>query len=93
MAARISNLRSSLKRRSRQGDAMARFDRLPPDLRRWLAQAALPWSPRSALRLWQRALARHGGDTDAALAHLGEVERATLRRDTAYRPASGARTV
>lgn len=46
MAARITNLRSSLKRRSRQGDAMARFDRLPPDLRRWLAQAALPWSPR-----------------------------------------------
>ncbi|WP_198672161.1 DUF6525 family protein [Pseudogemmobacter bohemicus] len=27
---------------------MERFDRLPPELGRWLTRAALPWSPHSA---------------------------------------------
>ena len=31
-----------LRRRRRDGDAMAEFDRLPPPLRAWLAAAALP---------------------------------------------------
>jgi hypothetical protein len=39
---------------------MASYDRLPRDLRLWLAEAALPWSARSVLRLWQRALKETG---------------------------------
>lgn len=82
MRGRFSNTRSSLRRRTRRGDPMAAFDRLPMELRRWLAEAALPWSPRSALRLWQRSLARHDGDASAALRHLSRVELAMLQRDT-----------
>lgn len=63
-----------LRRRRRDGDAMAEFDRLPPPLRAWLAAAALPWSPRSAARAFARASARHGSDTAAVLAELGRLE-------------------
>jgi hypothetical protein len=55
---------------------MAAFDRLPPPLRQWLAQAVLPWSPDSALRVWDRA-----GDVQTALARLERAQAATLRRD------------
>ena len=64
---------------------MAEFDRLPPDLRRWLAQAALPWSAASALRLWRRTLTE-GGDSMLALARLDRAERATLARDRLSTP-------
>ncbi|WP_276617454.1 DUF6525 family protein [Qingshengfaniella alkalisoli] len=53
MVRHISNSRSALKRR-RRANSMASFDGLPPELRRWLAQAALPWSAHSARRLWRR---------------------------------------
>lgn len=51
------NLATFLRRRV-SIDPMARFDRLPPELRLWLHEAALPWSPESALRLWRKALAQ-----------------------------------
>lgn len=80
-AARRSNSASSLRRSRRALDPMAAYDRLPEELRQWLAQAALPWSPRSALRLWRRALARSKGNRARALAYLSEVEWAMLQRD------------
>lgn len=78
---RQGNTRSTLKRRVRQGDPMAAYDRLPPALRAWLAQAALPWSAPSALRLWQRFLHATGGDIDAAQKQLTRHERQVLERD------------
>ncbi|QYZ70568.1 DUF6525 family protein [Neotabrizicola shimadae] len=75
------NLRTGLKGRPRP-DAMRSFDGLPLDLRRWLAGAALPWSPQSALRIWQRALAE-SGSVEAAIARLEGTEAAMLRRDAA----------
>ena len=72
------NLSSSLARR-RQTDPMSRFDALPPDLRAWLRDAVLPWSPSSALRIWNRAC-REGGPA-AALQRLEAVEIGTLARD------------
>ena len=81
MTASRSNLRSGLKRRATRGNPMSSFDRLPPELRAWLAQAALPWSPQSALKIWQRSLARYGGDRAKALDHLSCAERAMLARD------------
>lgn len=76
---RSSNLRSSLKRKARGGCKMAAFDRLPPPLRHWLAQeAVLPWSPRSVLKVWQRAMQETGGDGEKARAKLRTVERNTL---------------
>jgi len=71
------NLASALPRKRATGCAMAAYDQLPPTLRRWLAQAALPWSPQSALRIWQRSRA----DEAAALARLTRAEAATLQRD------------
>ena len=60
---------------------MHRFDRLPPDLRRWLHKAALCWSVRSAERVWAKALTRHRGDVGAALRHLDEIEQRLLKKD------------
>jgi hypothetical protein len=42
---------SRLPARRRSMDPMRAYDRLPPDLRAWLADAARPWSPTSCLRL------------------------------------------
>lgn len=59
---------------------MRAYDALPGPLRAWLAQAALPWSPASCLRIWQKARAE--GDTvDAALARLDRAEALSLSRD------------
>lgn len=77
------NLRTSLPRRQRRGAPMAAFDSLPPVLRRWLADAALPWSPRSVSRSWARALCRCNGDVGAALGWLDALERARIARDSA----------
>jgi hypothetical protein len=71
-----------LKRRRRSGDPMQVFDRLPPDLRRWMTEAALPWSPASCLALWRRALAEHGS-ADAAIDRLRRAEAALLSRERA----------
>lgn len=71
---------TSLRRRSRPGDPMRAYDALPPELRAWIAQAALPWSPRSCARLWEKA--RRGGlGPEAALAVLSHAEARTLARD------------
>lgn len=77
-----ANLRTSL-RRARCTAPMARYDRLPPELRRWLAQAALPWSPKSCLRLWHRCLIKSHGDVKAAEERLYLAEQKMLRRDAA----------
>lgn len=74
------NLATSLKRRSR-GRAFDLFDRLPPELRAWLAGAALPWSPRSISRIWPRLLREERGSITAALTRLDAAERRMLAKD------------
>ncbi|WP_239521080.1 DUF6525 family protein [Pseudooceanicola aestuarii] len=76
-----ANMATTLKRRRRSADPMATYDSLPPPLRRWLAGATLPWSPRSALRLWRRLARDHGPDAEAILSRLTEIEARTLARD------------
>jgi hypothetical protein len=65
----------------RRHTPMHEFDRLPAELRAWLHRAALPWSARSALRLWSDALRHSGGDRAAALARLDRAEARSLRRE------------
>lgn len=78
---RQTNLgRTAQRRRQRSGDPMAEYDRLPGDLRVWLAQAVLPWSVRSARRAWNAALTRTGGDVAAAQAQLSRIEARQLSR-------------
>ena len=74
------NLQTSLRRRP-SGDPMQAFDRLPAELRNWLCAARLPWSPRSAAKLWTRVLQRNDGDTIRALAALDRAEAKALARD------------
>ncbi|RMC37260.1 DUF6525 family protein [Paracoccus alkanivorans] len=74
------NLAASLRRR-RRPCSIKQYDRLPPELRNWLAQAALPWSPVSALRLWWRFLRETAGDTVAASRRLDMAEARMLRKD------------
>ncbi|NEX46811.1 DUF6525 family protein [Pseudotabrizicola algicola] len=73
---------TSPRARWRKGNAMAAHDGLPPPLRAWATQAALPWSPASLHKLWLRAL-RETGCTKAALARLSAAEAASLRREAA----------
>lgn len=74
------NLAISLRRRHRPC-SIEQYDRLPPELRNWLAQAALPWSPVSALRVWTRAMRESAGDTDAVLRRLELIEARMLMKD------------
>jgi hypothetical protein len=76
------NISSALKGR-RSADPMREFDALPPELRRWLSEASLPWSARSARKIWRRGLAQ--GGVAEALGRLERAERATLRRDALAR--------
>ncbi|MEL6586942.1 MAG: DUF6525 family protein [Pseudomonadota bacterium] len=71
---------SGLRRRRRSGDPMAAYDALPAPLRGWLSQAALPWSPTSAKRIWSKSLAK-GRSTEEALVTLSRAEARTLARD------------
>ena len=71
---------TNLRKRRRQVDPMREFDRLPPQLRTWLAQAALPWRPKSVQRAYQKALARTG-DHGSAIAELERLQVRQLEKD------------
>lgn len=73
---------SSPRARWRAGNPMAEHDRLPPDLRRFMIEAALPWSAASILRIWRKELAR-GQSPAAALDRIRRAAAATLRREAA----------
>lgn len=78
---RCANLgRTAQRQRRRTRDPMAAFDALPPPLRAWLSRAALPWSPVSCLRIWQRQRAR-GATIDQILATLDRAEARALARE------------
>jgi hypothetical protein len=87
---RARNANTTLPCARRAANPMDAYDRLPPALRRWLAQAALPWSARSARRAWAAALRDSGGDEAAALMRLDLIEATTLARDRAALPVSRA---
>ncbi len=74
------NLATSLKRKNR-ARPMERYDRLPPELRAWLARAALPWSPHSVSRLWMKFLHEARGDVALVLERLDLAERRMLAKD------------
>lgn len=77
----MRNLNTRLKRRRRSADPMRDYDRLPPALRGFLAEAALPWSAPSVKRAWDRALKRHDGCEASALAALRRAEQRSLNKD------------
>ncbi|KUJ81171.1 DUF6525 family protein [Ruegeria profundi] len=72
---------TKLRKRRRRENPMREFDRLPPILRSWVSQAALPWRPRSVLRAYNTALAKTG-DQSCALEELRRLEAVQLAKDT-----------
>jgi len=60
---------------------MDRYDRLPPELRRWVSTAALPWSANSVLRLWSRLHRETGGDSGDMIRRMDLAEQRMLRRE------------
>lgn len=85
---RRRNLATRLRCRPRRQSPMAAFDAAPPALRRWLADAILPWSVDSALNRYRQAL-RATGDERLALAALSAREAALVARDAALVWGSG----
>ncbi|TVP97793.1 MAG: hypothetical protein EA338_08975 [Roseinatronobacter sp.] len=75
------NIKTALGRRQ---SPMSQFDRLPPDLRQWLATAILPWSVHSVLKHWNAALHCAQGNTDQARARLSQIEARCIARDAAH---------
>ncbi|MEM9059998.1 MAG: DUF6525 family protein [Pseudomonadota bacterium] len=71
---------TSLRRKRRNSDPMREFDRLPAELRAWLALADLPWSPRSVRRAYDRALARTD-DPQQAIRELDRMQMNQIARD------------
>ena len=71
---------TSLRRKRRAEDPMREFDRLPGDLRAWLATAALPWRPRSVRRAFDRAYARTR-DRSMAIEELDLLQARLLAKD------------
>ena len=71
---------TTLKRRRRAADPMMTYDTLPQPLRSWLAEAALPWSPKSCKRIWEKARS-NGLSVNDAIVVLTKAEQKTLARD------------
>ncbi|MEP3785807.1 DUF6525 family protein [Ascidiaceihabitans sp.] len=67
--------------RRRNANPMRTYDALPVPLRRWLSQAVLPWSPKSAARLWAQAR-KKGLSVELTLQSLQNAERRTLASET-----------
>lgn len=78
---RHANLgKTSLKRKPRADDPMREFDRLPQELRAWVAAADLPWRPRSVRRSFERAL-EETGNVDRALEELDRLQDRLIAKD------------
>ncbi|MEM9523358.1 MAG: DUF6525 family protein [Pseudomonadota bacterium] len=72
--------KTSLKLKRRNEDPMREFDRLPSELRAWLASAMLPWRPRSVRREFDRAIARTQ-DRARALEALDRLQERLIAKD------------
>lgn len=75
---------NQLRKRRSPKDPMQVYDRLPREVRQWLAEAQMPWSPEACKRICLRAK-RRGETMDDVLARLDRAERQTLAREQADR--------
>lgn len=72
--------KTSLRLTRQNADPMRDYDRLPPELRTWLAAAVLPWRPKSVRIAFERALARTR-DKARALEELDRLQDRLVARD------------
>ena len=71
---------TSLKCKAYSQDPMREFDRLPKELRQWIAAADLPWRPKSVRKSFDRALSQTG-DRSKALDELDRLQRRLVSKD------------
>ena len=62
-------------------NSMRDYDRLPPELRVWIASANLPWRPRSVLKTYEKQIAKTGSP-ERALRELDRIQSKLLAKDT-----------
>lgn len=72
--------RTSLKRKRRNENPLLDYDRLPRDLRAWIANAELPWRPRSVLKAYERVFSKTG-DRNKALIELNYIQHRLVAKD------------
>ena len=72
--------RTSLKRKRRNENPLLDYDRLPKELRAWVANAELPWRPRSVLKTYERAFLKTG-DRNKALNELNYIQHRLVSKD------------
>tara|TARA_B110000003_G_scaffold87285_1_gene89393 strand:+ start:9304 stop:9585 length:282 start_codon:yes stop_codon:yes gene_type:complete len=72
--------KTSLKRKRRNENPLLDYDRLPRDLRTWVANAELPWRPRSVLKAYERAFLKTG-DRNKAMNELNNIQHRLVARD------------
>ncbi|MEM7546477.1 MAG: DUF6525 family protein [Pseudomonadota bacterium] len=71
---------TSLKRKRTHENPMREYDRLPTELRHWLASASLPWRPRSVRRAFDQALSRTQDEAEA-LRELDRLQEHLIAKD------------
>lgn len=73
--------KTSLRCKGRRESSMRDFDRLPKELRVWIADADLPWRPKSVRRSFDRALSQTG-DLERALDVLDQLQQRLVAKDS-----------
>ncbi|MEM6275971.1 MAG: DUF6525 family protein [Pseudomonadota bacterium] len=73
---------TSLKCRRSARNPMRDYDSLPPDLRRWVACAMLPWRAATVRAAYDRALEKTG-DPARAIEALDELQQRLVAKDAA----------
>lgn len=71
---------TTLKCKRHNRNRMSEFDRLPAELRIWVAGAVLPWRAGSVKSAYDKALSRHG-DKQRALQELDALQAALVAKD------------
>jgi len=71
---------TSLKRKRRNECPILDYDRLPSELRAWIANAELPWRPKSVLKAYGRAFSKTG-DRNKAMNELNNIQHRLVAKD------------
>ena len=71
---------TSLKRKKRNENPLLDYDRLPKELRAWVANAELPWRPKSVLKAYNRAYLKTGS-RDKAMNELNCIQNRLVSKD------------
>ena len=72
-----------MRTRRCKGDPLAEFDKLPPELRAWVSNAALPWRPGSVRAAYEKAFAKTG-NARHALEELDRIESRLVAKDASH---------